>query len=37
MTKRGPKAELLEIPGVGHAPGLMDQYQVGKVRAWLGW
>ncbi len=36
MTKRGPKAELFEIPDIGHAPGLMDQHQIEKVRDWLG-
>jgi pimeloyl-ACP methyl ester carboxylesterase len=35
MTERGPKAERLEIPGVGHAPALMDRYQIDKVKAWL--
>ncbi|MGI9491596.1 MAG: alpha/beta fold hydrolase [Geminicoccaceae bacterium] len=35
MTERGPKAELLEIPSVGHAPALMDQGQIDQVKAWL--
>lgn len=35
MTGRGPKATLLEITGVGHAPALMDQHQIDQVRAWL--
>ncbi len=36
MTRRGPKATLLEIEGVGHAPALMDQYQIDQVAGWLG-
>ena len=35
MTGRGPKAELLEIPGVGHAPALMDEGQINEVKDWL--
>ena len=35
MTKRGPKARLAEIPGVGHAPTLMHQDQIEIVRAFL--
>jgi len=36
MTREGPKARLVEIPGVGHAPGLMDGAQVTLVRDFLG-
>ncbi len=36
MTRRGPKAELVEIPGCGHAPALMDQAQIAIVADWLG-
>ncbi len=36
MTRRGPKADLIEIAGVGHAPALMDQDQIAQVTAWLG-
>ena len=35
MTRRGPKATLLEIAGVGHAPALMDKYQIDQVKSWL--
>jgi pimeloyl-ACP methyl ester carboxylesterase len=35
MTRRGPGCELREIPGVGHAPALMDEAQIGIVRDWL--
>ncbi|MBK8175700.1 MAG: alpha/beta hydrolase [Rhodospirillales bacterium] len=35
MLTRGPSAELIEIPGVGHAPMLMDEAQIAAVRAWL--
>jgi pimeloyl-ACP methyl ester carboxylesterase len=35
MTTRGPRAELVEIPGVGHAPMLMDDSQVAHVRDFL--
>ena len=32
MALRGPKARTAEIPGVGHAPMLMDQDQIAIVR-----
>ncbi|KZD08195.1 alpha/beta fold hydrolase [Oceanibaculum pacificum] len=35
MTRRGPKAELVEIPGCGHAPALMNDEQTAIVRDWL--
>lgn len=35
MVKRGPKATLLEVDGVGHAPALMDQQQIDQVKTWL--
>lgn len=35
MTGRGPRARLVEIPGVGHAPMLLDELQVAPVRAFL--
>ncbi|SCA55110.1 putative carboxylesterase [Candidatus Terasakiella magnetica] len=35
MLKRGPDAELVEIPKVGHAPTLMDESQIGLVKRWL--
>jgi pimeloyl-ACP methyl ester carboxylesterase len=35
MTRRGPKPQLAEIPGVGHAPTLMQPHQIGIVRDFL--
>jgi pimeloyl-ACP methyl ester carboxylesterase len=35
MTRRGPKARLVEIQGVGHAPMLLDAGQVAPVREFL--
>jgi pimeloyl-ACP methyl ester carboxylesterase len=35
MTKRGPKAEVVEVPGCGHAPGLMDAAQIACMTDWL--
>jgi pimeloyl-ACP methyl ester carboxylesterase len=35
MASRGPKAKVVEIPGVGHAPTLMHQDQIGIVREFL--
>jgi pimeloyl-ACP methyl ester carboxylesterase len=35
MTERGPKAELVEIPGCGHAPALMEESQIAIIRDWL--
>ncbi len=35
MGQRGPKAELVEIAGVGHAPMLMDEHQIGLVGRFL--
>jgi pimeloyl-ACP methyl ester carboxylesterase len=36
MTGRGPRAEVVEVDGTGHAPALMAKDQIGIVRAWLG-
>lgn len=36
MTQRGPKARLVEFPGVGHAPALMAADQIAVVEAFLG-
>ncbi len=36
MTRRGPRADLVEFPNCGHAPALMDAQQVGTVINWLG-
>jgi len=35
MTRRGPKPQLAEIPGVGHAPTLMHAHQIAIVRKFL--
>ena len=35
MTRRGPRAKLRTIAGVGHAPALMDEQQIAIVRSWL--
>ena len=35
MTERGPKARLIEFPGMGHAPALMADDQIAVVRDWL--
>ncbi|MDP2133488.1 MAG: alpha/beta hydrolase [Sulfuritalea sp.] len=35
MSQRGPRARLVEVPGVGHAPMLMDAAQVAPVREFL--
>lgn len=35
MTERGPRARLVEIPGVGHAPTLQSDEQIGPVVAFL--
>ena len=35
MTQRGPRAKVVEIPGVGHAPTLMHEDQIKPVRDFL--
>ncbi len=35
MTRRGPRAKLVEFPGVGHAPALMAQDQIATTRDFL--
>jgi pimeloyl-ACP methyl ester carboxylesterase len=35
MTERGPRARLVEVPGVGHAPVLMDEAQIDIVKRFL--
>jgi hypothetical protein len=35
MTRRGPKPQLAEIAGVGHAPTLMHAQQIAIVRDFL--
>jgi pimeloyl-ACP methyl ester carboxylesterase len=35
MEKRGPRARVVTFPGVGHAPALMAEDQIGVVEEWL--
>ena len=35
MTERGPRARLVEFPGVGHAPALMEPGQIAVIRDFL--
>jgi pimeloyl-ACP methyl ester carboxylesterase len=35
MTQRGPRAELVEFPGIGHAPALMNPTQIAIVAEFL--
>ncbi|HET7669907.1 MAG TPA: alpha/beta hydrolase [Burkholderiales bacterium] len=35
MSRRGPKAKIVEVRGVGHAPTLLDAGQIGIVRDFL--
>jgi pimeloyl-ACP methyl ester carboxylesterase len=35
MTRRGPRAKLIELPGIGHAPTLMHADQIAIVRGYL--
>lgn len=35
MTRRGPRATLVEFAGIGHAPALMAEDQIAAVRDWL--
>ena len=35
MTGRGPKAALVELPGIGHAPTLIHEEQIARVRDFL--
>jgi pimeloyl-ACP methyl ester carboxylesterase len=35
MTRRGPRARLVEFPGVGHAPALMDRAQIAVIEDFL--
>ncbi|MEK6684917.1 MAG: alpha/beta hydrolase [Pseudomonadota bacterium] len=35
MQVRGAKARIIELPGIGHAPMLMDDNQIKIVRDWL--
>ncbi|HEX7968648.1 MAG TPA: alpha/beta hydrolase, partial [Stellaceae bacterium] len=35
MTQRGPRAKLVEFPGIGHAPALMAEDQIAAIRDFL--
>jgi len=35
MTQRGPRARLVELPGIGHAPALMADDQISIIEGWL--
>lgn len=35
MTGRGPRPELIELPGIGHAPTLVHQEQIALIKNWL--
>ncbi len=35
MTERGPRAQLVEFPGIGHAPTLLHEDQIAVVREFL--
>ena len=35
MTRRGPKAELYEVAGAGHAPALLDAAQIARIESFL--
>jgi pimeloyl-ACP methyl ester carboxylesterase len=35
MAERGPKARVVEFPGIGHAPWLMADDQIDVVRGFL--
>ena len=36
MTRRGPKAELIEFDGLGHLPALMTKDQIEPIVGFLG-
>jgi pimeloyl-ACP methyl ester carboxylesterase len=35
MSRRGPRARVVEFPACGHAPALMDAAQIGTIADWL--
>jgi pimeloyl-ACP methyl ester carboxylesterase len=35
MTRRGPRAELVEFPDCGHVPALMNDEQIRVIEHWL--
>ncbi|MDF1553120.1 MAG: alpha/beta hydrolase [Deferrisomatales bacterium] len=35
MARRGPRAQVVEVAGVGHAPALLAPDQIERIRSWL--
>ena len=35
MARRGPRADVVEVAGVGHAPALLAPEQIELIRSWL--
>jgi len=35
MTRRGPRARIVDLPGIGHAPALMAEDQIALIEGWL--
>jgi hypothetical protein len=35
MLSRGPSSQLVEYPGIGHAPSLMAEDQIAAVQDWF--
>ena len=35
MSQRGPRARIVELPGIGHAPALMAEDQIAQLESWL--
>ena len=35
MTRRGPPTEVVSFDGIGHAPALLEEDQIGVIRDWL--
>ena len=35
MARRGPRAAMIEVPGCGHAPALLESAQTDPIRDWL--
>jgi hypothetical protein len=36
LTQRGPRAQLVQFPKIGHAPALMDPTQIAIIAEFLG-
>jgi pimeloyl-ACP methyl ester carboxylesterase len=35
MRERGPRARIVDLPGIGHAPALMAEDQISLIEGWL--